>query len=965
MALACPYCHHSVSLKDAKPGKYKPKCPKCEKRFLLFVPAQADVAPTAAPLPDEAEGTLASSASPPASVPAPAPPSKSAASERTTPAASAPQFDVTLPGASEATMPAAVEATLPPSNSGSSRTAHDLAPDQAQDRTHAGPSDRTTPAMDATMPALASHPAASSPNAVDATMPQRAAAATALGTAAGRSAASSAAATPSGAMPDSLGGYKLLKELGRGAMGAVYLAKQLSLNRNVALKLIQAQWASNPSFVARFMREAYAAAQLTHHNVVQIYDLGADGDVNFFSMEFVNGQSLADLIAKQGPLEPQVAVGYVLQAARGLQFAHQQGMVHRDVKPANLMVNDQGVVKVADLGLVKAPQLADDLGPDALEASKVGGPLSGSLAAAASNVTLANTAMGTPAYMAPEQAENATGVDHRADIYSLGCSLYVLLVGRTPFEGGTALEVITKHKSKPIEWPASMAAKIPAGLSAVVMKMVAKKPEERYANLAEVIGDLEKFLHGARPEQVERRQTQSQGLRAAAGQFSDVATAKLRPLGAAALVCGTFGLAAILLLVSLQAAIGMLTFGLAAATTYFVIGGLNARTYLFDKSRAALATLRWSDWATAAASGLLVLAIIAVAGWLLGVLGGAILGAAVGAAWYFVIDKPLARRRAASLEQAEAIVKEMRLRGDDELAIHRFVVEAGGATNEEFFEALFGYEAKLTQRAALAGTETGRRWKKYGAWRDPLVRRLEARIAAARESRDQAKLQKIEEKGLAAQGVSPEEARAQAEAMAMAMVKEMLAQREQAAQPSANATTVDPRVAAARKRERFRQMMSEARSAPKRRWSALLTGPLGFALSGKLRFLAGCLLLVGFALWLRDNGLLSAEKFQELNPSAHGLMDRVQALVGGSSATAKPLGVPVVGRLFTSFAPALAGLILLVTGLFRGVKMSFFAWPAAVVVLFAPTFGWNPLYGAAGGAALAAAGILLGRTSRE
>ena len=167
------------------------------------------------------------------------------------------------------------------------------------------------------------------------------------------------APSPAGAFPPHIGGYKIVKELGRGAMGAVYLARQTSLDRDVALKTIQAQYADNPTFIARFTREAYAAAQLTHHNVVQIYDLGQENGTNYFSMEFVRGQSLDDIIRKEGKLDPEVAVGYILQAARGLQYAHDHGMVHRDVKPANMMINDNGIVKVADLGLVKTPAAAE------------------------------------------------------------------------------------------------------------------------------------------------------------------------------------------------------------------------------------------------------------------------------------------------------------------------------------------------------------------------------------------------------------------------------------------------------------------------------------------------------------------------------------------------------------------------------------------------------------------------------
>ena len=149
--------------------------------------------------------------------------------------------------------------------------------------------------------------------------------------------------------------YEVIKELGRGGMGAVYLARQVPLDRPVALKVMNAKWASDPIFLARFTREAYAAAQLVHHNVVQIYDIGEQAGVNFFSMEFVDGKSLGDILKRDGKVTPEAAAGFIVQAARGLKFAHDRGMIHRDVKPDNLMLNVHGIVKVADLGLVKRP----------------------------------------------------------------------------------------------------------------------------------------------------------------------------------------------------------------------------------------------------------------------------------------------------------------------------------------------------------------------------------------------------------------------------------------------------------------------------------------------------------------------------------------------------------------------------------------------------------------------------------
>src|SRR5205085_8129637 len=172
-----------------------------------------------------------------------------------------------------------------------------------------------------------------------------------------------------------------------------YLARQISLDRSVALKVMSRRWATDPVFVARFTREAFAAAQLSHPNIVQIHDIGEADGSRFFSMEYVRGKSLADLVKDQGKVDPETAVGYVLQAARGLKHAHDRGMIHRDVKPDNLLLDDQGLVKVADLGLVKTSEVDLPLSPASPS----------ELCTANPNLTGARIALGTPAYMSPEQ----------------------------------------------------------------------------------------------------------------------------------------------------------------------------------------------------------------------------------------------------------------------------------------------------------------------------------------------------------------------------------------------------------------------------------------------------------------------------------------------------------------------------------------------------------------------------------
>ena len=311
-------------------------------------------------------------------------------------------------------------------------------------------------------------------------------------------------------IPLTFGGYKVVKELGRGGMGAVYLARQLSLDRNVALKVIAPRWARDPTFLARFTREAYAAAQLVHHNIVQIYDLGAEKEVNYFSMEFVDGQTLAELIQTSGAVPPEVAASHILQAARGLKIAHDHGMIHRDIKPDNLMLSRHGIVKVADLGLVKTsvepaaePQLEDGDKPPAGPSERAGDDEESS-----PNITRVNRAMGTPAYMAPEQARDASHVGRPADIYSLGCTLYAMVTGRPPFLGKTAMELITKHAVERVVPPELVVDGVPKALSDIILKMVAKDPKDRYATIDDVIVALESFLGLAgtatlRPEETE------------------------------------------------------------------------------------------------------------------------------------------------------------------------------------------------------------------------------------------------------------------------------------------------------------------------------------------------------------------------------------------------------------------------------------------------------------------------------
>jgi formylglycine-generating enzyme required for sulfatase activity len=279
------------------------------------------------------------------------------------------------------------------------------------------------------------------------------------------------AGQPSGALPEAFGRYRILRELGRGGMGVVYQARHTVMNRQVVIKVISKALLDHPDALGRFRREVQAAAQLSHPKIVAAYDAEQAGDTHFLVMEFVPGRSLAEVLQLKGPLPVAHACHYARQVALGLQHAHERGMVHRDIKPANLMLTPKGQVKILDFGLAKV-------------ASEHG---------AGKGLTSSGAYMGTPDYSAPEQATDARKADIRADLYSLGCTLYCLLAGHPPFQEDTAVLTILAHLEKaPLPLP-DLRAEVPAGLWAVVARLLAKDPARRYQTPAEVAQALAPF----------------------------------------------------------------------------------------------------------------------------------------------------------------------------------------------------------------------------------------------------------------------------------------------------------------------------------------------------------------------------------------------------------------------------------------------------------------------------------------
>ena len=283
---------------------------------------------------------------------------------------------------------------------------------------------------------------------------------------------------PAGTLPPGLADnpdYEILRELGRGGMGVVYLAENKLMGRKEVLKVVSSHLLNRPGVRERFLREIRLAAQLDHPNVVTAFAARQIGDSLIFSMKYVEGYDLAKLVEKAGPLPVAQACNFVYQAALGLQHAHEHGMVHRDIKPSNLMLTKDGnkpVIKVLDFGLAKA---ASERGTD-------GG------------LTQDGQMLGTPHYVAPEQTINAQKADIRADIYSLGCTLYCLLAGHPPFDAPSLYELLQAHHSmdaKPLNF---LRPEVPAELAAVVAKMLAKEPERRFQTPKEVAQALKLFF---------------------------------------------------------------------------------------------------------------------------------------------------------------------------------------------------------------------------------------------------------------------------------------------------------------------------------------------------------------------------------------------------------------------------------------------------------------------------------------
>jgi eukaryotic-like serine/threonine-protein kinase len=266
------------------------------------------------------------------------------------------------------------------------------------------------------------------------------------------------------------GRYRIQRKLGAGGMADVYLAEDQELGRRVAIKILNSRHGNDDQFIERFRREAKNAAALNHPNIVSIYDRGEAEDTYYIAMEFLDGRTLKELVISRGAAPVNVAVEYARQILSALRFAHRHGIVHRDIKPHNVLVDSEGRVKVTDFGIARA---------------------------GTSQMTETGSIVGTAQYLSPEQARGGE-VDPRSDLYSLGVVLYELLTGKTPFDGETPVEIAMKHLSDTPEPPSRLRPDVPRELDMVVLRALAKNPDDRYQSADEMEADLERVARGAR-----------------------------------------------------------------------------------------------------------------------------------------------------------------------------------------------------------------------------------------------------------------------------------------------------------------------------------------------------------------------------------------------------------------------------------------------------------------------------------
>ncbi len=738
--------------------------------------------------------------------------------------------------------------------------------------------------------------------------------------------------------PRSLGGYRVGRPVGQVVTGSLFEGRRKSTGLDVRLAIMRPRWSSDAAFVARFAREVYAAEQVEHPNLLPPKDFNIVRGFPLVASDDDGSASLSDPKGREG-LDRSMRAAAILHAARGLKAAHEQGIYHRNLWLARVRVDPVGLVRLADVGIGLTPATPE---VPAIPPIELAGP---------------------PGSPMPPTPEPPSAAFVREDIAGLGRCLESLIGGS---QGGRALT---------------------PGLASLVRRMVGDEPEARFKDMGAVVRAMEAELGVVGP--FAPSDEEAAELESCARAFDEPPLARLRPILTLAFAgfCALF-VALALLFGKPLAAVGVVGFAAIAGAALVAVRGAFGRDVLLERARElAFGGGSWGDALMVPAALALAVGALASTG-LLGIwifLG--VLAAGLATAYHFALERPVEQARVEPLARARALIQGFRRRGVDEDSIRRFACRQAGPRWEEFFEALFGYEAMRDARRRWGLDAGGRRRPRFAPWRDPIVDAIDARVDERRRDRDRVLFQAIEERGLEARGINLLTARRKGRRIAEAIVQVAYQFRRQAVDRSLGLPLMDALNRVALRPDDYLTASGEEDQGPPA-WKTALGFLARVLLGPRTRFLAGSALLAGCLLWMYQNSLISGEKIKDVVATATA--DQEKAITGAKAiqdeTVARVKGVasgetrtkdleleglsPDVTRRVDGFGLGVAGLILVLSSFYRGVRMAAFAVPGALVAAVGPhliepaarTLGPASLMAMAVGAGLFALGVVFGRT---
>jgi hypothetical protein len=735
--------------------------------------------------------------------------------------------------------------------------------------------------------------------------------------------------------PRWLGGYRLGRRIGLIRVGASFEARRIADGRDVALAVVKPRWSSLPVFVSRFAREAFAASRIDHPNLLPPLDFEIHRGFPFVASDALQGTPLSDPEGREG-LDRRARVAAVLHVARALKHAHEQGIYHRDISLNKIRVDRLGLTRLADLGIGLTPETPEvpTLPPIPLD----GGPV------------------GT---VVPEPTSTSFV---RQDLSSLGRSLQGLIGGNL---GDRAL---------------------PPSLAAITRKMLGET-SDRFRDMGAVVRALEAELGVAGA--FTPRDEEASAIETEARVFDESPLARIRPkvaLGASVALALFVAVA----LLTLKPLVALPALGLSgiALTSLITLRGFFGRDPLSERLRdLILGGGRANLLTTLAMASLVVLVLVlteSLGFWIF--LG--IVGISLGSAYHFAIDRPLHLARAEAIDRASVLIRGLRRLGVAEDSIRSFISRQSGTNWEEFFEALFGYDALRVARVLWGSDAGGQKRPRFARWRDPIIDAIDARIAARKRIRDRVLFQAIEERALEARGINLLTARRKAHRISEAIVLYAHQFRQERDRDNGlplmdglNRVALRPDDFLTTHPESDDQNDSPAWREALDLLTRTLFGP-------RTRFLLGGVLLAGSLIWMHQNELIRVDEIKNLGTNAPNDREKavedakeigrktvanVQGVASGETRTRQleidGLSPEVTSRL-DGFGLGVAGLILIASSFFRGTRFALFAVPGALIAAIGPhliepgarTLGPTSLIALAIAVGLFAAGVVFGRT---